>query len=132
MCPLLGRQGNIAHGVDFPRGNKLDWHGGAQPERPAWIRESSPLRRQRSRPAARRRQRRSSPPVPLGIRLDVALPGDLEASQCPQVQCLVVDAPDIAAGIHDRFHLRGHATSPELLRRMFRRGLSMGSSLTLP
>jgi hypothetical protein len=52
------------------------------------------------------------PPVALGIWLDVARPGDLEFSQFPQVQCLVVNAPDRAACIHDQFHGSGHAAPP--------------------
>jgi len=72
------------------------------------------------------------PPVALRIWFDVARPGDLQFPDLPQVQCLVIDAPDITACIYDQLHLAGHMAPPTPPRlRMFRRGLSTRSSLTL-
>jgi hypothetical protein len=44
----------------------------------------------------------------------MARPGDLQLPDLPQVQCLVIDAPDIPARIDDQFHLGGYAAPPLL------------------
>jgi hypothetical protein len=89
------------------------------------------LRPQRLGPTAIRPQHRPltrphvGPPVALGIRLDMARPGDLQPPDFTQVKCLLVDAPGHSIHGDDQLHVAGHTPAPVCpRRRMFRRGLS--------
>ena len=78
---------------------------------------------------------KTGPPVALRVWLNMAGPGDLQLPEFPQVQLFSIDAPGVAACIHDQLHLADHAghtappTPPRL--RIFLRGRSTSISPTL-